>query len=199
MIATLAMAITAAVTARAEDPDETGVTAYRCERGEIIVLERDDDGTTLHRSARSHALSPTDVGWRAADLTLRREADTLVLSDADGVTICKHDHRESRRQAARLAGMDVIAGGSEPHWRLAFNGSLAILETADDRRRFTGEDSGVDAASGSTALRFTDGDVKLHVQLFEEACRRADGAYEDLRVRARVGRTVLDGCGEALH
>lgn len=201
-IIVLAMTIAHGITIAGQEVDTAfeRVTAFRCDNGDVLVIESvEEGGPYLHQSLKRIRLTPTASGWRGADLAIRRDADSLVVRRDEGTTRCVEDARETRRQAARLSGMAVIASGAQPHWRLSFNGAHAILETAEERRTFHGEDSGVDPASGSTAYRFHDDAGVLRVQLIEEPCQLPDAPPLPLRVRASVGGTVLEGCGEALH
>jgi uncharacterized membrane protein len=178
-------------------------TAYVCDNGDVIVTERDGSRVFLYLPAQTVVLQPVSGGWVGEDVRLTRTDAGVRLRYADEPpSSCVADAVETRRQDARLRGVDFRAQGREPvGWQLEIGPRAAVFATVEGlRARFPMTDSEVDPATGATAYRFSDEGHQLRVQIVNEPCTDPSTAEVfDASVRAVFDGQTYQGCGEALH
>jgi uncharacterized membrane protein len=178
-------------------------TAYACDNGDLIVTERDGSRVFLYLPAQTVVLQPVSGGWVGEDVRLTRIDTGLRLQYADEPPrSCVLNAAETRRQDARLRGVDVRAQGRDPvGWQLEIGPRAAVFATAEGlRARFPMTDSEVDPATGATAYRFSDDGHQLRVQIASEPCTDpSTGEPFGASVRVVFDGRTYQGCGEALH
>lgn len=181
---------------------ERKATAYVCDNGDLIVTEEDGGRLFLYLPAQTVQLRRGEDGWHGEDVRLARTDSGVTLQYGDeALQQCVPDRDETRRQDARLRGVDFRAQGNDPVWHLEIGPEFAVFATAEGvRQRFPMSDAAVDPATGNVAYRFSEDDHRLQVQIIEEVCidERTGERFEAV-VRAELDGRVYTGCGEALH
>lgn len=184
--------------------------AYVCDNGSRLVAERaGEDRLYLFFPARNVELQrvPAASGSRylgAEGVSFQSGGREARVTTADGRTLhCEEDRFGSLVEDARLRGVDFLAVGNEPGWRLELGPRRTTLVTDYGSRtlRFPAADAEARLAreSGFDLTLETD-DARLRATLTPAPCRDdMSGRAFDWQVALELDGQALQGCGIALH
>lgn len=180
------------------DGDEL-FTAQITEDGERVVVFLPETRLSLPR-VRSASGEKFDDGVRS--LSIKGQEAILQLEN-ESYRNCVNDTREAVWEEARLRGADFRATGNEPGWTLEmFKRSRAhfVMNYGEEVYEFRDPDRHDALAPNATALRYTNGEHELVVEIRNALCSDSmSGARGGAAVLLIFDGRQLTGCGRVLR
>ncbi|NNE10359.1 MAG: hypothetical protein HKN20_17495 [Gemmatimonadetes bacterium] len=174
-------------------------TAKITDNGERVIITLPDTRFAL---PRVRSASGEKFGDGITSFWTKGEEAELVLQD-DTYRNCVSNPREAVWEEARLRGADFRATGNEPPWRLElFKRSRARFITGYDEAvyEFSSPETHQASVANATALRYTNDDHELIVEIRNELCSDSmSGARAGAAVFATFNGQRFTGCGRILR
>ncbi len=189
---------------------ESRVFVFDCDGKRSFTAKITDDGErviitlpeTRFALPRVKSASGEKFGDGITSFWAKGEGAELVLQD-DTYQNCVSNPREAVWEEARLRGADFRATGNEPPWRLEmFKRSRARFFTDYDEieYEFSSPETHQASVPNATALRYTNDDHELIVEIRNELCSDTmSGARGGASVIVTFNGQRFTGCGRILR
>jgi uncharacterized membrane protein len=161
-------------------------------------------GTTVERTVTAHPDTRLLEAVMAVNGAIRDSLFVEVLADttSDGLVVRETLFATSLTEGSRCdrprAPFEWVAAGTEPFWRVTYDGTQLVLERPEPPREVVFEATPPEVRGALTTIvghRDLDQVKEIKLGILREACR--DGmsdAWFPYRAEVRVGELALAGC-----
>ncbi|MGI9291477.1 MAG: COG3650 family protein [Gammaproteobacteria bacterium] len=181
--------------------------AWECDRTGYVVSTADRNATSIwvFLPSESIKLEPaTQPGvYSSADISLSISGMNASLDIAGVKENCQENRQLSVQETAKFRGVDFIAVGQEPPWRLEIGNDMLLMKTGYEQTRYEFPLSEPASDTSSRTTRYTSGNTgnqTLTVLIEGKPCKDSmSGLPYSATVFVTLDNKTYRGCGKALH